>query len=529
MNTRWAIAVTLVIACGCGGDDGDGLTVTLDTGVVIGVQAGEARAWLGVPYAAPPTGANRFRPPQPSEPWSEPRDAAGVGSQCPQTFSLSGAGGDEDCLFVNVWAPSSGSKKAVMVWLHGGAFVFGSGGESYYNGKHLAETYDVIVVTVNYRLGALGFLAHPAFAGEDPAYPSSGNWGLDDQRAALQWVQRNIAKFGGDPANVTLFGESAGGFSTCAHYLSPRSAGLFARAISESGLCSSMFPEPTKAEAEAAGVTVAEGLGCPGTGAAAAACLRSKTWEQLLAVTGTPPVAQQPPGGPFYIGGNVLSTLPNIDGFVIEQPLREWFAAGAFEPRPVLVGGNLDEGTLFHSSFFANELPDEPAYRSALTRRFGANNVDAIVATYPIASYPSANRAIGEVTGDSFFACGARRTARATASKAPTYFYSFEQPVEAAFLQGLGIFHSSELPFVFGTDPAFPLGRVGTSGASTAEAIQGYWTRFAKTGDPNGEGAVTWAPYARATDTHLVLAANVHEVAHYKDAVCDFWDAIVPP
>ncbi len=526
MNRAWLLAVLLAA---CGGDDDDGLTVTIDTGVVIGVPQGEARAFLGIPYAAPPVGANRFRPPQPAEPWTEPRDAAGVGSQCPQTFSLAGAGGDEDCLFLNVWAPTIGTRKPVMVWLHGGAFVFGSGGETYYSGKHLAETYDVIVVSVNYRLGALGFLAHPAFAAEDPAYPSSGNWGLDDQRAALQWVQGNIEKFGGDPARVTLFGESAGGFSTCAHYLSPRSAGLFAYAISQSGLCSSMFPEPTKAEAEAAGVTVAEGLGCPGSGASAAACMRSKTPEALLAATGTPPIAQQPPGGPFYISGNVLSTLPNVDGFVIQKPLRDWFAEGRFEPRPIILGGNLDEGTLFHSTIFATEVPDELEYRNALTRRFGATNIDAIVATYPVASYPSANRAIGDVSGDSFFACAVRRTVRATAVRAPTYFYSFEQPVEAPFLQGLGVFHSSELPFVFGTDPAFPLGRVGASGASTSEAMEGYWTRFARTGDPNGDGAVMWSAYDRATDKHLVLAANVREVAHYKDAVCDFWDAIVPP
>ena len=528
---KLALALVVVLAVGCGGDAGDGLTIKIDSGTLLGVMQDDARAFLGVPYAAPPIGENRFRPPQPAIPWSDVRDAAGVGSQCPQTFSLAGAGGDEDCLFLNVWAPKAdGKKKAVMVWLHGGAFIFGSGGETYYNGKHLAENHDVIIVTVNYRLGALGFLAHPAFAAEDPAYPSSGNWGLDDQLAALQWVHRNIAAFGGDPDRVTLFGESAGGFSTCAHYLSPRSAGLFQYAISESGLCSIMFPEPSKAAAEAAGVTVAEGLGCPGTGAAAAACMRGKTWEALLAATGSPPIAMQPPGGPFYISGNVLATLPNVDNFVIKKPLREAFAAGGFDPRPVLIGGNQDEGTLFHSTIFANEVPDEAAYRAALARRFGAGNVDAIVAKYPVASYPSANRAIAEVSGDSFFACALRRTVRGmSAAGAPTYFYAFEQPTEAPFLAGLGVFHSSELPFVFDTDPAFPLGRVGASGASTSEMIEGYWTRFAKTGDPNGEGAPMWSPYERASDQHLVLAANVTTVTHYKDALCDFWDAIVPP
>lgn len=528
----WCALVALLGACG---DDADPLRVEIDTGVLVGVQQGEARAFLGIPYAAPPVGDLRFKPPRPVEPWSEPRDAAGVGTQCYQTFSLSGAGGEEDCLFVNVWAPpDDGKAKPVMVWLHGGAFVFGSGGDAYYNGKHLAETYGVVVVTVNYRLGALGFLAHPAFAAEDPAYPSSGNWGLDDQLAALQWVQRNIEVFGGDKTRVTLFGESAGGFSTCAHYVSPRSAGLFARAITQSGICAIMFPEPSKAEAEAAGVAVAEKLGCPGTGATAAACLRAKAPEALLAATNPPaPANQLYTGGPFYAGGNVLSTLPNVDGFVLKGTLRELFAAGGYEKRPVIVGGNLDEGTLFHSSIFAQEIPDEADYRAALGRRFGAANVDAIAARYPIGSFPTPNRAIAEVSGDSFFACAARRSARAMAANgATTYLYQFEQPPEGPFLQGLGVFHSSEIPFVFGTDPAFPLGRVGAGGAAAAEAMQGYWTRFAATGDPNGPNAgdaPTWAPLDRAKDNYLAIGSAIAEKTAFKAAACDFWDAVVPP
>lgn len=527
-----ALTVLALIA-GCGGDDDDGggLEIQIDSGKIVGTQQGEARAFLGIPFAAPPVGDLRFKPPQPVEPWSEPRDVVQTGSECPQSFSLTGTGGEEDCLFLNVWAPNSGSNKAVMVWFHGGAFVFGSGGETYYNGKHLAETYDVIVVTVNYRLGAFGFMAHPALAAEDPAYPSSGDWGLDDQRAAMQWVQRNIAKFGGDPKNVTLFGESAGGYGTCAHYLSPRSADLFARVISESGICSIMFTEPSKAQAEAIGMSIADKLGCSGTGAAAAACLRHASMEDLMKSTALPPAGMQTmTGGPLYFTGDPIGMRPNVDGFVVEKPQREAFLAGQFDPKPILIGGNQDEGTLFHSSIFAQEVPDETDYRAALERRFGAANVDAIVAKYPIASYPSPNRAIGEVTGDSFFACSARRTARALAAKgAPTYYYDFQQPVEGPFLPGLGVFHSSEIPFVFGTDPAFPLGKVGASGAAVAEAMQGYWTRFAKTGDPNGGGAPMWTPYDRASDTHLVFGATILEVAHFKDALCDFWDGVVPP
>ncbi len=518
----------LLVLAACGGGDRDPLEVQTDSGGVRGVMQGETRAFLGVPYAAPPVGELRWRPPQRAAAWEGVRDAVQTGLQCPQSFSLGGPGGDEDCLFVNVWSPPDASGRPVLVWLHGGAFIFGSGGDSYYNGKHLAETYDVVVVTVNYRLGALGFLAHPAFAAEDPSYPSSGNWGLDDQLAALQWVQRNIEKFGGDKTRVTLFGESAGGFSTCVHYLSPRSAGLFHAAISESGLCSSMLTEPSKAAAEADGVATATSLGCTGTGAAAAACLRSKTADQLLAATAPPPILQQPHGGPFYGTGNFLATLPNVDGFVIAKPLRQLFAGGNFEARPLLLGANRDEGTIFHSSLFALEVTDEADYRAAITRRFGAGNVDAIVAQYPVASYASANRALAEVTGDAFFVCSARRSALgATAAGASVYAYSFQRELTNTFMQGLGVFHIAEVPFVFGTEGAFPLGRIGDAGQVVADAVQGYWTRFAASGDPNGVGATEWPTYTGGR--HLVLDASVTAGMAYKAAACDFWDAVTVP
>lgn len=517
---------------GCAGER-DPLEVEIDTGVLHGIQQGGTRAFLGIPYAAPPVGADRWRPPQPAPSWDGVREVLSVGGQCPQTLSVTGAGGDEDCLFVNVWTPARSGERGlpVMVWLHGGAFVFGSGGDKYYNGRHLAERYGVVIVTVNYRLGPLGFLAHPAFAAEDPAYPSSGNYGLDDQLAALGWVQRNIERFGGDPARVLLFGESAGGFSTCAHYVSPRSEGLFARALVESGLCASTIREPSRAEAEAAGVAVAQKLGCPGTGPAAAACLRGQTVDALLAATGLPPVAEQPPGGPFYIGGNssLLSALPNVDGFVLRTTLREAFAAGGFAPRPLVVGTNRDEGTLFHSTFFAVEVASETEYRAALSRRFGPSNVAAIVARYPVAAFGSANRALAEVTGDAFFVCPARQTARgAAAAGAPVYLYSFERAPESSFLPGLGVFHSAELPFVFGTDPAFPLASVGETGRPTAEAVQAMWTQFAAAADPNGDGPA-WPAFDAASDRHLVIDAAITAAAGHKAAACDFWDGLVLP
>lgn len=514
---RFARVLVLMIACG---DNRDALTVEIDNGSIHGVLAGDTRAFLGIPYAAPPLDNLRWKPPQPALPIEGVYDATHVGEQCPQSFSISGVGA-EDCLFLNVWVPQRSGSLPVMVWLHGGAFLFGSGGDPFYDGQFLAETYGVIVVTVNYRLGPFGFLAHAELTAEDPAYPSSGNYGLEDQRAALQWVQRNIARFGGDPSQVTLFGESAGGFSTCVHYAFPRGEQqLFRAAISESGLCASTVPEPSLAEAEIAGARIADKLGCTDV-----ACLRSKSAAELRAATAVPPRMDQDPGGPFYAEpSTMIATLPNVDGLVIPITLREAFAAGNFEPRPLILGTNLDEGTLFHSVFFAAAVQTEADYRDALARRFGASKVDAIVARYPAGADP--NRALAAVTGDSFFHCPARRTARgAAAAGAAVYFYSFERALEDPFLDDLGVFHSSEIPFLFGSPPeAFPLGKVGTAGQPVADLLQRLWTQFALTRAPSAD----WPLYDPATDQHLILDLAPHTGTALHADVCEFWDALWP-
>jgi len=528
-------AVTSIGGLGCG-DNRDPLEVEIDTGVVHGIAQGGTRAFLGIPYAAPPVGADRWRPPRPAGAWEGVREAIAAGVQCPQALSLAGAGGDEDCLFVNVWTPpgaEAGDGLPVMVWLHGGAFIFGSGGDKYYGGSVLAGTYGVVVVTVSYRLGAFGFLAHPALAAEDPAYPASGNYGLEDQRAALQWVQRNVARFGGDPGRVLLFGESAGGYSTCVHYVSPRSEGLFSHALVESGLCTSPVLEVTRAEAEVAGAALAQQLGCPTGGQEAVACLRGVPADALLAATAPPlpSAGTQPPGGPLYLGAgaSVLSMLPNVDGFVLKTSLGEAFAAGGFAPRPLVIGTNRDEGTLFHSPLFAIEVTTEAEYRAALSRRFGAANTAAIVARYPVAAFPGPNRALAEVSGDALFVCPARRAARgAAAAGAPVYLYSFEREPEQAAFAGLGVFHSAEIPFVFGID-SFPLGLAGASGQGVAAAVQGMWTRFAATADPNGPNGSdgpAWPTFDRAGDRHLVIGDPSAAGSGHKAAACDFWDGL---
>jgi para-nitrobenzyl esterase len=510
----------LVVLAGCGSDLGP-LDVELDTGIVRGSDDGNGvRSWLGIPYAAPPIGELRWKPPQPALSWDGTRDATRLGQKCPQNTVITPGGGAEDCLSLNVWTPSPAPDHApVMVWIHGGAFVFGSGGDSFYAGSELARTRGVVVVSINYRLGGLGFFAHPALAAEDPAHPTSGNYGLLDQLAALEWVQRNIESFGGDPAQVTLFGESAGGFSTCAHYATRATESLFQRAIIESGACSSAGLEQTRAKAEADGIALATKVGC--TGADVLACLRAQIDFAILDATALPPIDQQLPGGFFY-GEAPGNTLPNIDGVVLPETIEARLAAADFPPRPLIIGTNRDEGTLFHTEILSNPVTDETQYRAALARHFGDGSVDMIVARYPVASFASANAALAEISGDAFFVCPARRNARAISKVSAVYAYSFERPLENQLLGNLGAFHSSEIPFVFGLD-TFPLGKIG-GGAPLVDHVQTYWTTFAKTGDPNGAGPA-WPRY-NATDMLLVLDEPITTRTGHKAAQCDFWEAL---
>jgi para-nitrobenzyl esterase len=508
------IAIALALATACGEDLGPH-DVQVETGVVRGSDDGNGvESWFGIPYAAPPVGPLRWKPPQKPLAWDGTRDGTKLGQKCPQNTVITSGGGIEDCLSLNVWAPADRTKGLpVMFWIHGGAFVFGSGGDPFYSGAELARKRGVIVVGINYRLGGLGFMAHPALSAEDPDHPASGDYGLLDQIAALEWVQRNIDAFGGDPKHVTVFGESAGGFSICT--LLATNTTLFERAIIESGACSSAGLEQTREQAEADGVALGEKLGCPGTDAAAIACMREKIDYEILDATALPPIMEQPPGGFFY--ANVPpNTLPNIDGVVLPASIESRFAAGDFPAREVVLGTNRDEGTLFHSSILSNRVNTEAEYRAALGRRFGDANVDAIVALYPAGASPNAT--LAAVSGDAFFVCPARRNARAlTAAGSTVYRYVFQKELEQVVIEDLGVFHSSEIPFVFGND-VFPLGHVG-AGAMLSDHMQQLWTDFAK-GAP-----LDWPRYD-AGDPYLVLDDPMSTASGYKAALCDFWDTL---
>ncbi len=523
-----AIAVVIIAAAVACSSPPDELVVETTSGAVRGLRQDPVRAFLGIPYAAQPVGELRWRPPAPPPAWNDVRESTSVGPQCPQSFGFSAGGGDEACLSLNIWSPSPppAEPAPVMVWFHGGAFIFGSGGDAFYRGGELTARHDVVVVTVNYRLGPLGFLAHPGLRAEDPAHPRSGNYGIQDQIAALEWVRDNIAGFGGDPARVTVWGESAGGLSACIHYLSPRSRGLFHAVISQSGLCSGDGAgEQQPAAAETEGVEFATMVGCPGGGADAIACMRGQGAFDLIEASAMPAVSAQQPGGLFFQDAGPLAWRPNIDGDVLRAPTQAGFAAGDYPPLPLLLGTNRDEGTFFVWSVIAKPARDETEYRDALGRRFGAAAVDAIAAQYPVTAYASPSLALAAVSADAFFVCPFRTTARlASAAGAPVFLYSFQHPPENGLVADGGAFHASEIPFVFGVDE-FPLGKVGEVGRPLSDAMMRYWTRFAATGDPDGGGDLGWPAYDAVGDRLLVLDLPVHTDAAHRRMQCDFWDA----
>ncbi len=492
------------------------VTVMTTGGPVVGVTQNGVHLFRRIPYAAPPVGPLRFRPPSPAAPWTPPRDATVAPSSCAQGASLiglSGPSGVEDCLHVNVTTPGLTGSRAVMVWIHGGGFVVGNGAE--YDTTRLATEGDAVIVTLNYRLGALGFLAHPALGGPTEA---TGNWGFQDQQAALAWVQMNAARFGGDPAKVTLFGESAGGTSVALHVAAPASRGRFARAIVQSGPAPRL---PSRERAYAIGQLAAQSLGC--TTGDVAACLRAADPFRLqAAVTST-----GEPGGIFYQERGFVY-LPTADGVTFpEQPLAV-LRAGRGAPVPMILGTNTDEATIFHGALIGTPVTTEAQYRAALERASNTLGITpaqavTIAERYPLARYRTPNDALMAVTTDGIFACSARYLARAQqAAGHPVRLYRFDQEPGRVLLPGLGVFHAAELAFVWGTRG----GALGDESSAPAlgVAMRSYWTRFAATGDPGG--ATAWPLWTPTADSRLRLAMTIAVEPANPDARCDFWSGI---
>jgi len=464
-------------------------TIKLDSGKISGLEAGGVASFKGIPYVAPPTGDLRWRPPHTIAPWGGTRNAKDFGAACPQpsilehTYHIKFENLSEDCLTLNVWtgANSSAEHRPVLFWIHGGSNIAGSG--SITDGSALAKQ-GAVVVTINYRLGPFGFLSLPSLSKESTR-SSSGNYGLLDQVAALLWVHRNIDKFGGDPQNVTVFGESAGGTDIAWLMTSPLAKGLFHRAIIESGV---MFvpADPSRAAAEQTGQKLfGDNL--------AALRLRSTTEIVQAAAFQTGFIFDARP-----------SYGPIVDGWVITEDPSVAFAAGHQASVPFIVGTNADEG-----SVFTENLPFKTSaeYRTYLTSHFS----EALFNLYPATDDAQVQPAATRMVTDTIFVTSARRLARFQTKVNPkTFVYHFTHSTGP-----LGAFHGSEIPFVFSTDP-------GVLGKAMSTA----WVKFAATGDPN------WPAYTAATDQHMEFGdtIKVGSDLHKKeiDALTAFYESARP-
>lgn len=524
------LAIASALAA-CGDDSGsptpgDPLVVATESGLVRGLAGEETRIFLGIPYAAPPVGERRWRPPAPAEPWDEVRDATVPGTECPGTLPVLNVpvGDNEDCLNLNVVTPDAATSAApVMVWIHGGGFISrDSLFSGVMRGDRLAREAGVVVVTLNYRLGPLGFLTHDGLNAEDPSHPFSGSYGIEDQIAALEWVRRNVAAFGGDPSNVTIFGQSAGGWSVCVHLASERSRGLFQRAIVQSGVCT--LPLPTLETASAQGDRFAAALGCADgrEGASALECLRARTPGELRAAI--------PPNPSIFLSeGDWALWRPVVGGSVLTEQVASAFAAGRVNRVPVVLGANRDEGTFFVLA--AHEYRAEPLsaelYPERLRIVFGPELADEIAAQYPLAHFASPAAAIAEAVGDGLVTCPTLAGARSLAPWMPTWLYELDArdlpyPLGPPTLIDLdpGAFHSAELPLVFGVPE---MGDFDPVAAGISEEMRGAWTRFAATGDPNGGALPIWPRLDPSADEALAFDAETVVRRAARADACEFW------
>lgn len=460
-------------------------------GVLEGVISadGKVRAFKGIPYAAPPTGALRWKAPQPLAPWTGVRKASEFGARCMQApifgdMVFKDAGQSEDCLHLNVWAPAvpATSKLPVMVWIYGGGFAAGATSEPRQDGANLSRK-GVVVVSMNYRLGIFGFFSHPELTSES-GHNASGNYGLMDQLEALRWVRDNIAAFGGDPGNVTIFGESAGSFSVSALMASPLAKGLFHRAIGESG---AFFGETlglkTREETEKSNLEFAK----TSVGTDSLAALRAKTAEDLMKAI---------PKGPG------LRFVPNIDGYFLPQSVEAIFVAGKQSHVPLLAGWNADEGS---SMMILGRDAPTPELLSARIGALYGEKADLVRKVYPAADAAQAKRAAQDLAGDRFIGYSTWKwlEVHSKTGNAPLYRYHFEQTLPVA--EGATSMaaeprapHAGEIEFVFEVLPSKNLPWRDQDRRLSA-LMATYWSNFAKTGDPNGEGLPEWPAYGSSS------------------------------
>jgi para-nitrobenzyl esterase len=516
-------SVVVIAALWSGPVSAGNSVVVTQNGALRGTVTADHRAFLGIPFAAAPVGELRFQAPASVSAWSGVRDAKRAGNVCPQinvnadgTSSVRGA---EDCLYLNVYTPYplASKKLPVMVWIHGGGFTLGAGSD--FDASVLATKANAVVVTINYRLGALGFLAHPQLTAESAG--ASGNYGLLDQQAAIGWVKTNIAKFGGDTARTTLFGESAGSASVCAHLISPASGELFQRAIMESGACTG-FGFSALAAVESTGTSFASLVGCVDSSSATLSCLRAVSVESILSEQGKVSRA-----------GASLVWSPTVGGALLPQMPRDALTSASFNKTPVLHGSNRDEGDYFAAQLLQS-LPDLTAaqYGAIINQRFGSA-AGSVLAQYPAERYPAPAYAYSALITDLSFSCPARTSNQLLAANVSVFAYELDDP-DAPVVVGspyappvipgfdLGTYHGAEVQYLFqAADPsAFTPAQLALS-----NKMIGYWARFAATGNPNSRTAPQWPVYAVAAEQFQLLAPqSTGQVNTFAaDHKCSFW------
>jgi para-nitrobenzyl esterase len=507
-----------------------GTVVQTSTGPVCGIVINGVTEWLGIPYAAPPVGSLRWAPPQPHAPWTATLAATAFGNICTQpAIGKSGPNaGSEDCLFVNVWAPSGASGLPVMAHIHGGGFFKGSG-----NGDNtlLANTGNEVIVSMNYRLNIFGFLAHSSLGA------NSGDYGLQDQQAALQWVHQNIAAFGGDPHNVTIFGESAGGSSVCDQIASPTAAGLFHKAISTSGEYNTLFgvgeaPRPggsedlevqdcksklpTLSEAESIGAEFAGAVGC-GSAADVAACLRAVPAQTVSDVSSIP--------GSGYQFGAYGTVAPTLNGKTLTMTLRQALTTGHVNRVPVIAGVDRDENLVGFPVTAAD-------YTALVEAQYGRHAAD-VLARYPLVRFNSPFVAWRTVAADSDTVCSALRTAEELSRWMPVFAYEidFGDVSSASTGESMGASHVGQWNLT-------PVAGLDVNRQVLQNQELAYVTTLARSGDPTADGTPIWPQFKSdmdedaprmvmslsvGADSQATLVAQIRHAHH-----CAFWDGLTP-
>jgi para-nitrobenzyl esterase len=459
--------------------------VKTKSGEVHGTMSSDSkvRVFKGIPFAAPPVGGLRWKSPQPVTPWTNVRETTAFGARCMQgnvfgDMGFRDSGPSEDCLYLNVWVPVEAKKLPVMVWIYGGGFAAGATSEARQDGEVLAKK-GVVVVSMNYRLGVFGFLAHPGLSKES-GHGGSGNYGLLDQAAALEWVQKNIKAFGGDPTNVTIFGESAGSFSVSGLMASPKAKGLFQKAIGESGAFfgSSLAVTPIS-EAQLAGEKFAAAMG-----ASSIEELRATTAADLLAAS-----MKNRAGFPVTVDGEFFTEAP---GAV--------YAAGKQAHVPLLAGWNLNEAPA--QMFFGKDPASADLFKTRLRERY-KDAADKLIELYPATSDGQAKDSAGALASDGFIGYSTWKwlELQRTTGQSTVYRYEFDDAPPTT--PSRGAYHSAEIEFVFEALPSKDL-PWRPEDTRLSDLMSTYWTNFAKTGDPNGQGVPAWPPYS-ATSDNMVM------------------------